>query len=194
MYIVGFNGPPQSGKDSLAIALAEKIELLHDIPIKIDWLSLPLRKIAYAMVDVPYTLYSYEGFKNEKFPQFDGATGRQLMIDVSESFLKKLYGIEVMAQMLIERNRDFNGLLLVPDCGFQIEVEPLIRFGTFGSFYLAQVYREGTSFENDSRERVYHPDTRMQSAFYNDGSLEQWVNTEATRLYGRLVNQAGWVF
>lgn len=200
MYIVAFNGPPESGKDTFADALVKRVEAIHNIPVKLESLSFPLRSIAYAMVGWSSPELdgdNYELFKRVTFPQFGGITGRQLMIDVSEKFLKPTYGTEIMARMLIARVEAsrFNGLLLIRDCGFQLEVSPLTEWVGAQNLYVARCHREGKNFSNDSRELVYHQNwSAMQSDFYNDSTLDNWITTEAGRLYGRLVNQAGWTF
>ena len=191
MYILGFNGPPRCGKDSMAMMVVDHMEVQGcDIPVKVDYLSLPLRQIAYQMVGYTGDLFgeSYESFKVQQFGAFDARSGRELMIDVSERFLKPTYGIDIMARMLLQRNADFHGLLLVPDSGFMCEVQPLIDAVGENHFYVVRVHREGTDFNNDSREWVHcFHDTDVQ----NDGTLDD-LRTEAGRIYGRLVNKMHW--
>src|SRR3546814_8026348 len=106
MYIVGFNGPPRSGKDTLAEMLANHMDK-HQVtlPVKFESLSLPLRHIAHAVVGRTYEESGYEAFKEEWFDLLQ-SDGRHLMIDSSESFLKQCYGQDVMARLLIQRNLD----------------------------------------------------------------------------------------
>src|SRR5690349_22105779 len=58
----------------------------------------------------PYTTLFRSTFKKTPFEQFGGATGRQLMIDVSEKFLKPVYGKEIMARLLLDELKDFTGV------------------------------------------------------------------------------------
>lgn len=193
MYIVGFNGPPRSGKDTLARMLAEHMDFRVTLPVREVSLSMPLRRIAYAMVGFTGALDGpdYEAFKVLKYPQFGYATGRQLMIDVSESFLKQKYGKEIMAEMLLVDNADMeNGILLIRDSGFQCEVDPLIRAVGADNLTIVRVFRSGTSFADDSREWVEQPLGRTWE-IHNSYSLDD-LRIEAGRLYGRLVNQMGW--
>lgn len=192
MYIVAFNGPPQSGKDTLAEMLADKMDKSGvTLPVRMESLSLPLRQVAYVMTGWvgPTDGENYERFKTTRFQQFGGASGRQLMIDVSEKFLKPTYGIEVMANLLIARNSNVGpAVLLIRDSGFQIEVDPLIRWVGEDNLYVVNVFRDDTSFEGDSREWVYH---KHHAHYENNGTLDD-LATEAGRVYGRLVNQLGW--
>lgn len=195
MYIICFNGPPRAGKDTLADMVAKKIEATVDAPVILASLSLPLRTIAYAMVGRVYQNDpgTYESFKEEYFERLD-RTGRQLMIDVSESFLKPTYGKEIMADLLIQKIRAYprNAMILVRDSGFQIEVNSLIREVGAKNLMVVQVHRPGTSFDNDSREWVFHP-TDQSMQIWNRDSLHH-LDLEAERLLLRLRNQFGWKF
>lgn len=202
MYIVGFNGPPESGKDSLAEGLMAKIEDLHNIPTRVESLSFPLRSIAYAMVGWQGELDGpdYARFKRTVFPAF-GVNGRQLMIDVSEDFLKTKYGTTIMARLLLDRLAGFQGLVLLRDSGFQIEVNPLVDAIGSANFYIARCHRPGKTFEGDSRESVFHPyrlqkpngsDVSLDGDYYNDESEFIWKTDAAAELYGVLTHNLGW--
>lgn len=193
MYIVGFNGPPRCGKDTLAEMLANHMD--HQgvvLPVVPESLSLPLREIAYAMSGWHGSTdgENYERFKVTHFEQF-GKDGRQLMIDVSERFLKPTYGQQVMANLLIARNKShgFPAVLLIRDCGFQCEVDPLESWVGVDNLYMVNLFRDGCDFSNDSREYV-HTNGKMHQV-YNNSTLDD-LETEAGRIYGRLVNQCGW--
>lgn len=191
MYVVGFNGPPRSGKDTMARMLAEHMDSQGvTLPVREVSLSMPLRRIAYSMVGYEGRHLEgpdYEDFKGTHFSAF-GKTGRELMIDVSEKFLKPSYGQAIMAKLLIQDLGDFPGVALVRDTGFQTEAETLSDFVGNRNFFVVRVGRSGCNFTNDSREWVTHD---QLSIFHNDGTLAD-LRTEAGRLYGRLVNQMGW--
>lgn len=198
MYIVGFNGPPRSGKDTLAGMVREHMiqQGLAEEKIREESLSLPLRQIAFAMVGWIYVEgvtdpRDYDLFKDRFFPAY-GKTGRELMIDVSERFMKLVYATEVFPMQMLTRNESFGGVLLVRDTGFQLELAPLIRAVGTRNVYVVRVQREFTTFEGDSREWVNHPDSGCSMTIHNDGTLAE-LRIEAGRVYGRLVNQMGWV-
>src|SRR3546814_5188498 len=86
-------------------------------------------------------------------------------------------------------NLDFEGILLIRDCGFQIEVDPLEEWVGVENLYLVNLFREGCDLTTDSREYV-HTNGKMHQV-YNDSTLDH-LQTEAGRIYGRLVNQCGW--
>lgn len=196
MYVVGFNGPPYSGKDTAAAMLAQKIEnekLDPTLPIYQDSLSLPLREIVYAMVGRNYDPITYDDFKCEKFPQFENRSGRQLMIDVSESFLKPVYGQPIMANLLAARyDPHSKGVLLIRGLGFQCEVDPLCKYFGWGNVRIVHVNRTGHSFSGDSREWVYGLDNTAYQ-LSNHGGLDI-LKLQVDKLYYHLVEALGWQF
>lgn len=198
MYIVGFNGPPYSGKDTLASFVSDTIEARVEVApvIRQESLSLPLRSISYAMIGSHYgpDTDTYDEFKKTFFPQFQ-RTGRELMIDSSESFLKRLYGKQIMAKMLIERNRDMpdNGVLLVRDSGFQCEVDPLMDAVGMDRLAIVRIHRYGHDFSADSREWVEHPNPLFNLDIENDGGLLDLGN-KATKVFEWLRGRLEWKF
>lgn len=193
MYIVGFNGPPQSGKDTMADMLADHMDMQGvKLPIIQVSLSEPLRRIAYAMTGTQGELVGpdYEAFKNTQFDEFGWKTGRQLMIDVSESFLKPVYGKAIMANLLIQKlvALNFHGIVLIRDTGFQVELDTLAQVYGASKIYAARIHRSGCSFDGDSREWVQ---ADRDGDYENNGSLDD-LRVSAGRLYSRLVNNCGW--
>lgn len=190
MYVVGFNGPPGCGKDTLAWMLADYMDTKGvSVPVYTFPLSHPLRELAFKMVGREYSAATYEDFKNEFFTQFGGVNGRQLMIDVSEKFLKQVYGQTIMARIWASR-LPITGpcVVLVPDCGFQVEVDVITAMFGAENFYLARVNRPGCDFSGDSRGPVHHT---FDTDINNSGTLDE-LKVEAGRIYGRLVNKMGW--
>lgn len=196
MFIVLFNGPPRSGKDTAAEMLLTHLESRTIRPMRLESLSFPLRKMAYGMADWKGELDgpNYETFKTQRFLPFKGGTGRELMIDASEKFLKQVYGETIMAEMLIDRSWDIvgHGLVIVRDSGFQLEIDPIISAFGSSNTYVVRMHREGCDFASDSREYVNHPLSRNNFDLWNNGSLDD-LETEVVRVYGRMVNQLGWV-
>ena len=174
MYILGFNGPPNSGKDTCADSIVPFIEQHTNLPIKRESFSLPLRHIAYAMAGKTYSIDTYEDFKVTNFSQFD-RIGRDLMIDVSEDFLKPTYGDDIMSRLLIQRNIGFHGILIVSDCGFQPEIDYMSNLLGAERVLLAQVHRPGCTFEGDSRNWVTHVAGGVDytDRIDNDGGLDE---------------------
>lgn len=193
MYIVCFNGPPYSGKDTFARMVADELDSRKvETPVILVSLSSPLRRLAYAMVGRLYVPETYDDFKKETFPQFGGGTGRQLLIDVSERFLKLCYGQHIMANMLLNELHEVqfpsNGLVLVCDSGFQCEVDPFVNAVGVDNLYVARVVRNGCSFKNDSREWIYH---KHEDVWHNSGTLDR-LRKKAKSFASGLIEDLGW--
>ena len=195
MYIIGFNGPPRSGKDTIGGYLAEHIEEVTGIQPQIHSLSMPMRRVIYSLLGRQYDWQHYEAFKDTPQPLFNGQSIRQVMIKLSEHFVKPNYGKDYWARSLVGDiwpaylAPQKTQIVIVPDIGFIDEVKYFEQ--EFGDENVLTVHtdRVGTNFNRDSRSYVHgHNVTRIVN---NSDSLED-AKTEAIRIYGRLVNQFGW--
>ena len=191
MQVVIFNGPPRSGKDTVSRMLVEHMDSRVTTPILEESLSMPMRHSMFGLLGLSYSDSLYESLKPTTIPGL-GVTGRQHMIDISEKFLKPVYGQDVMARLFADRVHGFPGVVLVRDGGFQIEVEYIVKLFGPANVYVVRVHREGCDFTNDSREWVSHPKSSHNMDLPNSGDLDD-LRVKAGRIYGRLVNQLGWV-
>lgn len=158
MYIIGFNGPPRSGKDSIA----SEIHRRYDVeipPTQIKSLSRPMRLIGFAMLGLEYTPPLYELIKDRPQGIFAGKTLREFMIEFAEHFAKPWLGKEVWGKVLIKSlpaaQLHSDLLLLIPDIGFQEETDYLQDVIGVTKFLLVCVSREGIDWANDSRGYVH---------------------------------------
>lgn len=188
-YLIGFAGPPRSGKDTLARYLAAIIEDRHGIQPQLLACSTPMREVVYAMLGQTYDLEHYE--KHKDIPQrvFGNRSIRQAMIALSEEHVKPTYGHQFWGGSLLARRWDpLPEVLIVTDCGFPAEVDLFTsEYGMHNVVY-PQITRVGCSFDGDSRSFVGTPG--RTTTIINDDDPQ----VEAGRIYGRLVNQFGWTF
>ena len=154
MYCIGLNGPPRSGKDSIA----KEIERHYDLsitPTTIKSLSMPMRLVAFAMLGRPYSVEEYEAIKDEPHYVFNGETLREFMIRYSEEFAKPAYGKDIWGKALtasLGTSIHLPGICIVPDIGFIEETDHLIDAFGPDRFILIHVMRAGyESWRNDSR-------------------------------------------
>lgn len=160
MKLILLNGPPRSGKDTAAgFILAE-----YGPSVAILRMSEPI-KSAFAGMMLEYTQYeansrvhaSFEENKDQQHP-FLRVSYRQWQIDFSERFMKPRYGNNIFARLFL---RNIQGgwckdadVVVVPDCGFQIEFETLLAAFGPSDISLIRLYRQGYSFAGDSREYI----------------------------------------
>ena len=171
--IILLNGPPKCGKDTIAKAVCQYVNqgmttgsgiLKH---AKFIW---PLKRgLATLMAE---SLQDQEDHKDDKFkPTFqhpnDTVSRRDLMIELSERFIKPIFGKgywgELLAKDIVQQCKWHNFQskgFIVSDLGFIDEYDklllelavlaPTVEF----IIHIVQVHREGTNFDNDSRGYV----------------------------------------
>lgn len=190
-YVVAFNGPPQCGKDTAKDLLLKHMDKQGvNVPVITKPLSWPLRLMAFGMTGWNRSA-DYEEFKKTYFEQFN-CTGRQLMIDCHEKFLKPTYGRNALAKILIgSLEESFPVLVCITDIGFQYEYDFIQDHFKFRNVHLIRMARDGCDFSNDSRELVYNDYPFVESYVENSGTLED-LNHRMHKVYGQLVNQRGW--
>lgn len=183
-YVVGFNGPPHSGKDTIANALFEALSSEHTLPIARDALSMPMRMVGFEMIGEDYTDERYAELKDVEHSLFHGDTLRRFMIELSESFIKARYGRDFWARQLHERApilQSTHALMIVSDIGFDEEVQ---YFERHHDFLLVQLTRNGTDWSKDSRGYVA---ARNQVRIANDSDVDNAVG----HVYAAML-RAGW--
>lgn len=157
MKIYLLNGCPGAGKDTAATIMTE------NFGGRLKKFATPLKDAATAMfcANNRWIFDAFDTFEEKVKPQdiFFGKTCRQVQIDISEKFLKPLFGQEVFGKILansIQQDIDNHNedLFFVSDSGFVPEAEHLVR--TFGnnSVVLIRIHWEGKvirDFAGDSR-------------------------------------------
>lgn len=186
MNIILFNGPPSSGKDTAARHAYDHFNRTATFrEAYFDRLSMPI-KLAFAAcyggeVDTFGNNAAWEPVKNDPQEVLNGKSYRQWQIDFSESFMKPLYGIDVFAKLFCRRNRrlaETNAIILVPDCGFDIELEGLRRGFPNARILLIRIYRKDYDFSSDSRDYISVATATTNSVgcidMTNGGTAEAW--------------------
>lgn len=163
------NGPPQSGKDHLAKVI-ESSDMFSD-GVEVASFKEPLLDMASAILGLSrYEIAAdYENLK--KTEVIGGMTLRQLMIDISENYLKPKFGQDIMGRIEANRVKTYvspmmrqralstkkyplalSGRTLVyPDGGFGQEVTALFEVVAPENIYIIRIHRDGHSFAEDSR-------------------------------------------
>lgn len=169
IYIL--NAPPNSGKDVISDHLVQKRGYYR------EQFKTPLFVIAAAMLGLTFeqfmVLYQDRDYKEGKH-QTTGISIRELMIKISEDFVKPICGqnaFGVLAARRIMQN-DTHDDFVFSDGGFVKEIEPLCN--TFGkdNVVIMRIHRKGCNFENDSRKYITDQEADELGVrvhdFYND--------------------------
>lgn len=189
MKLVLFNGPPRCGKDTAAQAIFFS-QAVPD-PKIFERMAMPIKRAFACTVgticDQWGNVWPYEREKDSPIP-FLGVSYRRWQIDFSERFLKH-YGEDIFGKLLVRRlfekglknGGGENALVLVADCGFQIEREALAEFNPV----LVRIEREGTSFLGDSRSYLPDPDYIVQNNSDQKTFEDEMVRLALQIKYGR---------
>lgn len=183
MNIILFNGPPGCGKDTAASYLYESRWSLPGT-WRFDRMSMPNKRAFAGTVGAEVSEFGivagWEAQKDQPDPLLNGKSFRQWQIDYSESFMKPLYGGDVFARLFADRHRhradERRYTVLVPDCGFPIEVLGLRKEFRKAGILLFRIYRPDHDFSFDSRGYIEPtPDMGISVIdVWNDGTRTEF--------------------
>lgn len=192
MYALLLNGPPRSGKDTIADHMRNRMDDALYPAIKRS-LSMPMRLAGFALLGLPYSDAAYERIKDLPQDIFAGETLRRWMIDFSERFIKPAYGQEFWAASLLNPFQDLTipGLMIVPDLGFAAELDYISQ--RLGNKRVLNVWvaREGKTFEGDSRSYVIGCESPYILPLYHE---EHGAEAATSRIITHMTSNLGWVF
>lgn len=164
LSVIILNGPPGSGKDTLAKLLVESYKL-RGVNAQVFEFKAIMFKIAKlvsgASGELWDELYSRE---QKELPQafLGGLSARQFMIRISEEWMKPTFGPGILGQLAYKDVRDSGcELAIFSDGGFQSEVEPFQRPGVH--LHVMRLYPSwDSSFDGDSRNYLF--DTGLRAS------------------------------
>jgi len=178
VHVTLLNGPPRSGKDTLARLLCD--EASGDMILSF---ADPLKVATHAALGLfgptgkPLPADAFEDVKDiYDVPGFLGVSPRQAYIQMSEGFGKQLWGPayygERFAELIRALRPGMEHHVIVPDSGFVAEAEVLVdRFGP-ERVRLFHLHRDGCDFANDSRRYIDLSHVGVQATVVdNSGSL-----------------------
>lgn len=172
--IILLNGPPGSGKDTIARILLEKY---NGINLKY---SQPIRNATCAMFGILDSELDFR--KNQPIDiQKSNYRIRDFMISIGEDIIKPKLSKDWFAEQLlnsIQTTHSNQDLIIVSDLGFirELEVVYLSLKDTY-DFELWKIYRPGKDFSSDSRTYIEYPmRTRTISNFGSMEALRELVN------------------
>ena len=149
--IVLLNGAPSSGKDTLANYLRNSDEFLH-------W-KYANKVRENAQLFYPQINWWDDCIKDTHLDALKGRTPRQILIKIglmARTEIDVNIWVDALANEIEEYQAGLgiDNTFVISDCGFQNEVDVMVdRFG-IENVLLVRIYREGYTFENDSRNYV----------------------------------------
>lgn len=147
------NGPPNSGKDTLALLL-----------VKHGYTKMAMKDQLYIdtakLFDVDYDAFvaraSDRILKEEPWPAIGDCTPREALIYTSEFVIKPNHGDDYFGLAAAEACKKQNATFAVfSDGGFESEIPPLQA--AYKNLFICRLHRNGCTFEGDSR--TYMPDS-----------------------------------
>lgn len=162
--VIVFNGPPGSGKDTAANIVSNNFEGVERFAFKNPLDEVCARVLCLTHKVSNMALQECRDFLDElnttdkkelPHPKLFNLSLRTFKIFVSEEILKPVFGKDVIGKSVAQDAIDSKANYLVcSDGGFQEEVDELIKAFGSDNVLIVQLYREGTSFEHDSRNWV----------------------------------------
>lgn len=174
--IIIFNAPPRSGKDTAAKAVWNSLAQYYWV---FDRMSAPPKKAFAGIIAAPIDKWAnvdyYEEHKGELIDIL-GVSYRQWQIDFSERFMKPLYGEDIFGKLFIARaaHQHKDAVILVPDCGFDIEYTTLTEHFGPRNVLVVFIHRPGFTFEGDSRNYLTNVPYGRSIDIFNDGTQEDF--------------------
>jgi len=174
--VVVFNGPPSSGKDSLAEYL-RGATLVQAMEFKRHLIEIALMLSGVARDDWEWW---YQSDKEKPRPELSGHSCRSFLIMVSEDMVKPNMGRDYFGRAAVrylkenEVGLDSCGFCFT-DSGFAEELQCVVAHVGAENVIVIQLHRQGTSFEGDSRDyldRNAFPDV-MFLQHQNDQPIEE---------------------
>lgn len=176
--IILLNGPPRCGKDTAAELLLAHLPF----PVAHVKFAEPLRQAIPAMFGLGKGTWMrlYQHDKDVPSRLLKGMSPRQAMIWLSEDVMKPTFGYDIFGHLAINQIEDATkepqNNIVLSDSGFTRETRCLIdRYG-IENLLLLQMYRDGCTFANDSREYI-DIEGLNTSHIFNNGSLNDLKNT-----------------
>ncbi|MCS5737354.1 hypothetical protein, partial [Herbiconiux daphne] len=140
----------------------------------------PMFRIAATTLGMEYheflECYQDREWKDSPNEKLNGRTIRELMIHISETYIKPFLGNDYFGQQAAQfiQRRPWQSHFIFGDGGFAPEVEALIEGGN--EVILVHMYRDGCTFEGDSRTYVLTNSVPRIYTLTNNGTVDEAVD------------------
>lgn len=175
--VIILNGPPRSGKDTAYRGLKNAYPLMFE---RIKFAT-PLKEACHILLGNEYSEDEFENEKDVASDYFFGVSPREFYIELAEH-IKDKYTKEFFGYIFLRRYR-WGGcetftpqpIVIISDCGFKEELQPLIRFFGLNEMALIRIHRQGKDFSNDSRGYIENVLPREYDIFNPEGNTKKFV-------------------
>lgn len=164
--ILLLNGPPQSGKDTIAKILTQNFDCRH---LKF---SEPLKNALQSIFYINDESVLEKDKDNLSAHLFNKMSIRQFQIKLSEEFLKPNFGSEIFGKLFLRRINMLSSakFTVCSDVGFTDELEVLRENYSRNNIFIVYLYRKDTSFKNDNRAYLDLDDSWNKYMIHNHGN------------------------
>lgn len=168
--ILILNGPPRSGKDTAFKGIKEA----YDDKIERIKFATPVKEACHVLLGNEYGEDEFEDEKDTPSPYFFNVSPRKFYIELAEH-VKKVFTQEFFGYVFLRRYRwkgyeQRDSILIVSDCGFNEELEPLKRFFDPTELCLVRIHREGKDYSKDSRGYIRNAVDKEYDVFNVEGN------------------------
>ena len=145
MTVIIFNGPPRSGKDTAAKFIQQEFGYEHR---ELKFSLHEFVKAEWGLIDEEWE-EMYES-KDLPYEELGDLTPRQVMIEMSENYMKPKFGPCIFGRLLSASMKSYQDYV-ISDCGFREEIQPLVeKFGE-DQIIVVRIHRDGCDYSSDSR-------------------------------------------
>lgn len=189
------NGPPGSGKDTIADALFGMVDIAYEITsgIEVAKFADPLYGLCAAAFNPTYMwgeILEDRKRKETKSDEFFGLSPREAMIWFSEEVMKPKFGKDVFGKLALRSlgpdDPRYHDTYVFSDSGFPEEAKVIIDALGAENVLLVRLSRAGCNFDGDSRSYWVDEDTFGAEVLgiANNGTVEgaarpiaEWIET-----------------
>ena len=154
--LILFNGPRHSGKDTAALRCVETFDAFH------FKMSGPIKAALRAMFDLHEDEVNYlESIKTVNSSLLFDTSYVDAQISFSEDWAKSFFGTQVFGLLAARcirnafRRYPAQAVFVCSDSGFAHEALPLVDIFGPANILLVRVFRDGKTFEGDSRSYIH---------------------------------------